>query len=485
MAGFEQGIMSSIPQHYMDGSVCVLGMGYVGLTLGAALADVGFRVFGVEIRDDVVSRLEAGEPHFYEPGLADQLGRLVRRGDVTFTRHIPDGCNARVYIITVGTPLGPDGRSRLDMVDSVSREVAVHLRDGDMVILRSTVKLGTTRDVVQPILDATGVDYDLAFCPERTLEGRALVELRQLPQIIGGVSLRSSVRAAQFFQFLTPTVLRVADAETAEMIKLVDNTQRDVNFAFANEVARMCDAAGVQAIEVINAGKLGYPRTDVALPGPVGGPCLEKDPHILAESMIERGITPDITLAARRTNERQPAEVADYLVALAAELDGFPERPVITVLGIAFKGRPATDDLRGTMARPVLAELRSRFPDARFRGFDPIVQLAMVREFGLEPCDSLEQAFAGSNICVIMNNHPAFAAMPVETLADSLARPGVVYDFWNCYAGKTLRLPPGTSYVALGGHGRVVSGEESDPRTCGSHAPGLTPAPASRAGSSR
>jgi UDP-N-acetyl-D-mannosaminuronic acid dehydrogenase len=453
----------------MDRRVCVLGMGYVGLTLAVTLADVGFDVTGVEVRDDVVTRLQAGDAHFFEPGLADQLERLVAGGGLRVERTIPPDCTARVYIVTVGTPLGADRRARLDMVESVSREVAARLRDGDLVILRSTVKLGTTRDVVRPILDATGADFDLAFCPERTLEGQALSELRQLPQIIGGVSLRSSVRAAQLFQFLTPTVVRVADAETAELIKLVDNTQRDVNFAFANEVARMCDAAGVRAMDVISAGNLGYPRTNLPLPGPVGGPCLEKDPHILAEGLMDRGIIPEITLAARRTNEGQPAEAADFIARFTAGMPGFPERPVITLMGLAFKGRPATDDLRGTMARPVLEQLRLRFPGGRFRGYDPVVAPQQVQDFGLESCASPAAAFRDAHVVVIMNNHPHFSAMPVERLADELAKPGLVYDFWNSYGSKVLHLPPGTAYVALGSHSRPSLGR--------SHARVSQPAP--------
>src|SRR4051812_4147538 len=262
---------------FKDRSVCVLGLGYVGLTLGVAMADVGFDVYGVEIRDMVLDKLAEGEPHFYEPGLQQKLGRAMKAGRFKFGKHIPQEFRGSVFIITVGTPLGKDGKTRVEIVEGVSREVASHLKDGDLVIMRSTVKLGVTRQLVAPILDSAGVKYDLAFCPERTLEGHALVELRQLPQIVGGFSDSATVRASQIFQFLTPTVVRVSDLETAEMIKLIDNAQRDVAFAYANEVAQSCDAIGISAAEVIRAGKLSYPRTNLPMPGPVGGPCLEKD----------------------------------------------------------------------------------------------------------------------------------------------------------------------------------------------------------------
>ncbi|MEZ5618798.1 MAG: nucleotide sugar dehydrogenase [Rhodocyclaceae bacterium] len=442
--------------NFKDRQVCVLGLGYVGLTLAVAMADVGFRVLGVEIRDTVIKGLEQGRAHFHEPGLEGRLRRVIRTGHFRCTPAIPETWDGTVFIITVGTPLGVDGRSRLDMVENVSREVGSHLKDGDLVVMRSTVKLGTTRRIVAPILDAAKCRYDLAFCPERTLEGKALTELRQLPQIVGGTTVAAAVRASQLFQFITPTVVRVSDVETAEMIKLIDNAQRDVAFAYANEVARACDAVGISAAEVIQAGKLGYPRTNLPMPGPVGGPCLEKDPHILAEGLRELGVEPEVTMAARHLNERQPAEVVAHLRRVTARLPGFPDRPVIVLMGIAFKGQPATDDLRGTMAKPVLEEVRRAFPHAVLRGYDAVVSEVDINKFGLVPATTLEAALEGANLALILNNHPVFSAMPIDQLAERMGRPGLIYDFWNCFKASDLHLPEDTGYMALGSHGKAV-----------------------------
>jgi UDP-N-acetyl-D-mannosaminuronic acid dehydrogenase len=438
---------------FPDQHVCILGLGYVGLTLAVAMAGVGFKVLGVEIRDDVLAILNNGEAHFHEPGLQERLRRVIQSGHLQCAKRIPEDWPGSVFIITVGTPLNANGRSRLDMVESVGTEVANRMRDGALIIMRSTVKLGTTRKIVTPLLSASGKQFDLAFCPERTLEGKALVELRQLPQIVGGMSSRAAVRASQLFQFITPTVVRVSSVETAEMIKLIDNAQRDVAFAYANEVARACDAIGVSAAEVIQAGKLGYPRTNLPMPGPVGGPCLEKDPHILAEGLRELGVEPEITMAARRTNENQPADVVNHLRRITSSLNGFPAKPVITLMGIAFKGQPATDDLRGTMAKPVLLRLREAFPNAEFRGYDPVVSHADTRGFGLAPVAALEQAFADSSLIVILNNHPVFSAMPIDDLATGMKKPGIIYDFWNCFKTADLQPPQGVAYIALGSHG--------------------------------
>ncbi len=445
-----------VPENYKDRSVCIVGLGFVGVTLGAVMADCGFYVSGIEIRDEVIEMLKKGEPHFHEPGLADLLRRVIKQGRFNVSKHIPNDISARVYFITVGTPLGKDGRVRTDMIENVTREVAQHLQDGDMVILRSTVKLGLTRELVLPILEKSGKHFDLAFCPERTVEGYAMSELRQLPQIVGGLNLHSSIRAAQLFQFITPSVVQVSDLETAEMIKLVDNSHRDVYLAYGNEVARMCDAMGISATEVIQMGRLGYPRTNVYMPGPVGGPCLEKDPHILAEGLEEFGVVPEISQAARLVNERQPSEVASFLAKTLKRLAGFPKNPIISLLGIAFKGRPETDDLRGTMARPIFHEIKKQFPDAEFRGFDPVVSRKAIQEFGLEPCEKLEDAFQESHLVLILNNHLLFSKMNLEGLALNLARPALIYDFWSNFSGREISMPDKVSYMALGSHGRAV-----------------------------
>lgn len=448
--------MTQFRGNFRDCEICIIGLGYVGLTLATVMAGSGFHVTGIEIRPDVLELLREGKSHFFEPGLEGRLKQAIRDGRISFFSEIPPGCRATVFIITVGTPLGPDGKSRMDSIGAVTDQVARVLKPDDLVVLRSTVKQGTTRKVVLPRLQAAGVQFDLAFCPERTLEGKALIELRQLPQIVGGLNLKSTIRASQVFQFLTPTVVRVSDVETAEFIKLIDNANRDIMFAYANEVARGCDVLGISAAEVIQAGKLGYPRTNLPMPGLVGGPCLEKDPYILAEGLEELGVIPEITLAARHINERQPIEVASYLSDLLNGKADFPAEPVVALMGLAFKGQPATDDLRGTLARPFLSALRQHFPNAKFRGYDAMVARGEICKLGLTPCSSIEEVVTDANLVVILNNHPAFVAMPIEILSGTLARPGLIYDFWNIFSADELSLAQGVGYVALGSHGRGI-----------------------------
>ncbi len=441
-----------VPLDFPDRNICILGLGFVGVTLATVMAEVGFQVTGVEIREDVVHKLKSGNAHFFEPGLSTQLKKVIESKQLQVFSKIPKDCQATVFIITVGTPLDENQKINLTSIHNITRDIAERLKNGDLVILRSTVKLGTTRLVVKERLKETKKSFEIAFCPERTVEGQAMSELRYLPQVIGAESLTASIRAGHIFQFLTPTVLRVSDIETAEMIKLIDNTKRDVIFGFSNEVARLCDAASLSAEEVISVGRFGYSRTDLPSPGPVGGPCLSKDSYILAESMREYGVVPEITLAARKVNEQQAHEVIRFLKNLVKKSPKFPEALKISLLGIAFKGRPATDDIRGTTAKPIFEELKRAFPKAEFFGFDPVVGPEEIRGFGLQPKTDAREAILQSHVALILNNHPFFSSLPLEKWSKEMGGPGIIYDFWNHFSRHQLSLPEQIRYIALGSH---------------------------------
>lgn len=441
----------SLPKNFADRNVCVIGLGYVGLTLAVAMADSGFQVHGVELRQEVLDGLASGEPHFWEPRLEEKLARVKEKGTFTFGKSLSPEIPATVYIITVGTPLDKEGNARLDMAHAAANEVVNHMDDGALIILRSTVKLGTTRNVVKPILEASGKDYQIAFCPERTLEGRALIELHELPQVIGADDADTRWRCQQLFSVMTPTTVALSTLETAELVKLTDNTYRDLTFGFANEIAKLCGHAGISAREVIGAGKLGYARTNVALPGPVGGPCLEKDPHILVESAKQWGVEMPVTAAGRRTNEEQPADIAKLLRLRTERMDGFSKAPRIALLGLAFKGVPATDDLRGTMAKPIHEALAAAFPSAKFVGYDPVASQDDVRVFfGFDTAGSLQEAVAGADVVMILNNHPSFRAMDLAAIAGDMNNPGIVYDLWNMHDDLRDAMPDNMVAIALG-----------------------------------
>jgi UDP-N-acetyl-D-mannosaminuronic acid dehydrogenase len=436
--------------------VGIVGLGYVGLTLATVLAEAGSTVLGIERRSELVEMTNNGIPHFSENGLPEALSAVTKSGRLVAAERFPENSTCDTYIITVGTPLSSDGAVRVDMIQAAAADVAENMRDGALVILRSTVKIETTRDVVGPILAATGKRFDMAMCPERTLEGKALQELRELPQIVGADTQAVADRAAAVFRRFTPSIVQVSSLEAAEIVKLVGNTYRDLRFGFANEVARLCDAFGVSSHEVISAGNLGYERTNVPLPGLVGGPCLEKDPHILMQSASTRGISLEITSAGRLVNERQPAETVTR-ISNAIERRDLDSPLQIRILGLAFKGVPATNDLRGSMSVKVLDALKKAHPDAEFGVYDPVIAPDdLASAFRDEHVYTrLGDAISGASVVIIGNNHPALGRISPRTISEFILPNGFVFDYWNHFS----HLPAselGDSYFAVGSSGSIV-----------------------------
>lgn len=434
----------------VDEKIAVVGLGYVGLTFGTVLAEAGFQIVGVEKRSEVVELTNDGKPHFSETGLEDALRRVVRSGSLKAVPQFDPDDQCSCYVITVGTPLGEDGQIRLDMIEAASRQVAENMPDGALVILRSTVKIGTARNVVAPVLKSSGKRFDIAMCPERTLEGKALQELRHLPQIVGADDQTVLDRASAIFRRLTNSIVQVSSLEAAEIVKLVDNTYRDVQFAFANEVARLCEAFDVNAHEVIESGKLGYERTNVPLPGLVGGPCLEKDPHILVQSANGVGMDLIMTRAGRKINENQPGETMEFIVSQMAQRK-MAAGVRVALLGMAFKGVPETDDLRGSMSLRVLQALRRMRPDADVWAFDPVIdaELLSTRFDDVSCATQLEEAVQGASVVIIANNHPALAEHPPAALCEMMAERGFIYDYWNHFSNLSA-AELGDSYFAVG-----------------------------------
>jgi len=430
--------------------VCIVGMGYVGLTLAVVMAECGFDVLGVEINPETVERLRKGKAHFYELGLQSRLARQVKLGNLVF--ETPEAAQVakecRVFILTVGTPLNDQGNPRMDMVERATNYVKDVMPEDSLIILRSTVRLGTSRNVVQPILKSSGKVFKQAYCPERTIEGKALEELRSLPQIVGGMDEESTWRAARLFQRLTPTTVRVSGLETAEVIKLLDNSFRDLFFAFGNEVAMLCDAAGLDGIEVIKAANTGYERTNIAKPGFVGGPCLEKDPHILQHSLCDFDFTPQLIHHGRKLNEELPVVVSKSILEWTSK-HNVPADMKLTICGLAFKGRPETDDLRGTPAKLIIKAVQDAFPKAKIYGQDFAVKDEDIRTLGIEPA-SAEQAFDGSSVVIIANNHLGYSRLDYEGLSSTMRKQALIFDCWDCISADGQDFSDGVTYLRFG-----------------------------------
>ena len=434
----------------MDFDVGIVGLGYVGLTLGTAIAKSGLKVLGVEKNKEIVSIVNSGKSHFAELGLEQIIKEQIDNGNLIAKNKFDPTDRCKYFIITVGTPLDLSGKPRLDMIKSAVSEIVNQINEGAVVIVRSTVEVGTTRNCIDLELKKTNKKYYLAMCPERTLEGNAIKELNTLPQIIGSDDLDTFDKVSKLFRKLTNSIIYVNSYEAAEIIKLVDNTYRDVQFGFANEVARMCDAVGVNAIEVIEAGKQNYPRTNVALPGLVGGPCLEKDPHIFNHSAKKYGIDLEITKAARFVNENHPKELVSKIVERSCKSKSIDKLKIV-FLGMAFKGKPLTDDLRGSMATFVLKEFKRILPNSSMGIYDPVVSEQKLKSHypGCLIYENISDAVNKADVAMITNNNEIFSNQNLNQLISLLSPNGFIFDFWNNFS-KDPTAVNNEKYLSLG-----------------------------------
>jgi len=426
--------------------VCVVGTGHIGLPLAAVLAEAGFEVLGYDTNDDFVSRVNTtGIADFREDGLDQLLARHLHRR-LTLTSTPPVGQD--VYIITVGTPLeAGQPRPNLDRIRVAVQRLAVGFGPDPLVILRSTVSIGTTRNVVLPEIQRHTPQFGLAFCPERTIEGKAIPEMRSLPQIVGGYDEASAERAEAIFRQITPKIVRVSSLEAAEMIKLINNTYRDLTFAFANEVALIAERMGLSAAEMIHAANVEYPRSNVAQPGFVGGPCLEKDALILIDSLRKMDFKPRVIEEARKINQALPDHVAGRVLQELRSIRRSTMRAKILVTGFAFKGRPATEDVRGSAAIPLMQRLQAARVDVW--GHDFVTPEKVIADLGARTC-SLEEGFDQADGVVIMNNHPGYLSAGIPELARRLRTPALFFDSWGIFAPAQLGGVAGLRYAALG-----------------------------------
>ncbi|GAB4195215.1 MAG: UDP-N-acetyl-D-mannosamine dehydrogenase [Roseiflexaceae bacterium] len=426
--------------------VAVIGLGYVGLTLAIALATQGVRIVGYDSNPAVAVQLGQQQLAFTEPHLLEGLRETFGTTFAPLTA--PPAPLPPIVVICVGTPLRvgsivPD----LTYLDAAVDSIRPHLRPETLLVIRSTVSVGTSRAIARRLEQELGFAPQVAFCPERTIQGKALEELRSLPQIVGGLTPEAAQRAGELFGLLTPRVTTVSSLEAAETIKLICNAHTDLLYGFGNEVALIAEHLGLDATELIRSANLDYPRPDLALPGFVGGSCLIKDPYLLIHSLEPYGHVPRLVQTARAHNEAMPGHVGRQVLAALRALPIDLASAKVCVAGFVYKGYPTTDDLRGGPTGPILEALRGEV--GLIAGQDFAVNLERLRGFGVEPM-ALEQAITGASAVLVLNNHPQYRSYTLRELTTRMQHPGVFYDAWGLFAEQEPTCHPQVRYMRLG-----------------------------------
>jgi UDP-N-acetyl-D-mannosaminuronic acid dehydrogenase len=412
--------------------VCMLGLGYIGLPTACTLAAQGVRVVGVDINPYVIQTLRNGELHIHEPGLRELVQKALGSGKLTVSQ-TPEPADA--FIIAVPTPFYEDEQGdyqgmkyrKADMfaVTSASEAIVPWLSPGNLVIMESTSPPRTTVDLVRPILERSGlragVDFHLAYSPERAFPGQILRELIENARVIGGVTPASAEAGRDLYAIFVRGEIVLTDATTAEMVKLMENTYRDINIAIANEFSRLAEQFGVDVWQAISFANR-HPRVKILNPGPgVGGHCISVDPWFFVEAAPELA---RLIHTARMVNDGQPHHTAALVAqALGGELQGRQ----IAALGLAFKAD--VDDLRESPAIEV-AQLLAK-AGARVRAYEPYKPEEQVA--GIECMPSLEAALDDAEAIVLLVQHSEFAKLdPVKVSRMTAAR--IVIDTrgqWN------------------------------------------------------
>ncbi len=440
----------------MRSGIAIVGFGYIGTVIGAVLADRGWPVTGIDVRQNVVDEINLGKTSVPEPGLDELVANSVRMGRLRATSDFGALADNDFVIVTVGTPLGPDYEPIVDDITAAARAVGQQLRKGHLIILKSTVPPDTTENLVRPILEEAsglraGVDFGLAFCPERIAEGQAIHELTSIPVVVGAVDERSARACATLWRHaLGVDSVIVDNPRTAEMVKLADNLWVDLNVALANELAKLCDQLDMDALQVIEAAntmpKGGGPVNILRPSMGVGGYCLTKDPWFLNHLGQSVGLDLAIPRTSRTVNDTMPAYTYGLLTKLLAEQGKTIENSKIAVLGIAFKNN--TGDCRLTPTKYVVAMLEES--GCQLSIHDPWVpdeEAHAVTSIPLTP--DIESAVKDADALMVLAGHREFHQIPLTRLADLTTAGCVFLDGRNSFDPAAVRAA-GFVYKGVG-----------------------------------
>jgi len=433
-----------------DRTIAVYGMGFVGLTLAATFASCNLKVIGIDNNLKVIKNLTKGIPSFFENGLDSLLNSLLLNKKIKFTSN--PNISADVHIVSVGTPIGKNNKPSEEFLIEVTKTISSKIKQGDLVIYRSTVPVGTTRNSLIPILEESGLvaglDFFVSFAPERTVEGNALKELRNLPQIIGALEEKSMKYTEQIFSKITNFIIGAQSIEEAEMVKLINNTFRDLVFAFSNEVSYICDELNINAFRLIEIANEGYPRNPIPSPSPgVGGLCLSKDPYLYSSPKADIKYDPILGKSSRAINKYGPEYVLKKMKVFANKKNLDFSSVKIFLIGLAFKGNPETSDIRDSMAMRLIELLPIR-KNVFIK--DSVVSSSIIDEIGCNPVEDFETGIVDANFILIMNNHPLNKKLNIFQSLTKASDSCMFFDGWNLFNQSDIEGVKNMTYSTMG-----------------------------------
>jgi UDP-N-acetyl-D-mannosaminuronic acid dehydrogenase len=438
--------------------ICVIGLGYIGLPTASTFAAHGVNVLGVDINTHIIETLSKGDIHIHEPGLKEAVKQAIQSGNFNAATQ-PEEADA--FIIAVPTPFkenefGEYNGAKYKLADmraviSAAESIVPFLRNGNLVVLESTSPPRTTTDLIAPILERSslkaGSDFHLAYSPERVLPGQIMRELIENARVIGGMTPASAKAGRDLYATFVKGQIVETDATTAEMVKLMENTYRDVNIAIANEFSRLADKFGVDVWEAISIASL-HPRVKILSPGPgVGGHCISVDPWFFVEAAPE--LTP-LIYHSRQVNDAQPHFVVELIKRALGDL----KDKKIAALGLAYK--PDVDDLRESPANEVVHLLQHQ--GAQVKAYEPFNPKANLP--GIDMAASFEDAVKDADAIVLLVKHTEFVNLNPEEIAKK-TNARIAIDTVNGWNGESWKKS-GFQLFRLGDNKSKIQNQKSE-----------------------
>lgn len=381
---------------------------------------------GVDNNEDIVEALSKSHISSEEPGIQELISEMVEIGRLEATTDIAKAIKStEIVIICVQTPLNNATDPNLSYLQKACRNVAKSLSQGKLVIVESTVPPETTRKVVAPMLEKKsklkcGEDFWLVHCPERIAPSKAIKELTENPRIVGGFDTESAKIAAELLSNVTKGAILITDCTTAEVAKLAENTFRDVNIAFANELALICEHIDTDAMEAIKIANT-HPRVNIHNPGcGVGGPCLTKDPYLLLHAVKKKDFSSKIISSSRKVNDDMPEHAVHSLLKALKKTGKNVKKLEIAVLGIAYKGQ--VDDATNSPAKPIVNKLIDL--GASVVVYDPYCK----ETFGAKKASSIVAAVKGKDCVLIEADHEIFKNLNLKELKSVMRENPIIVD---------------------------------------------------------
>ncbi|TET90971.1 MAG: nucleotide sugar dehydrogenase [Methanomassiliicoccales archaeon] len=426
--------------------VVVVGLGYVGIPVACGFANAGFEAVGIDVIQSKIDMINKGESPVKgkEPGLDELLKKVHRAGRLKATDDYSVCKGAYAILIMVETPVDKDNLPRYKALKSAVSSVGENLTKGTIVVIESTIAPRTTTDIVQPILEKNsglkaGEDFYLAHCPERVAVGVLLKNLKELDRIIGGINEESAKKAKELYKKIVKGKLYLTDSLTAEVVKTAENTYRDTQIAFANELAYLCEELGIDAFEVqklVNTS----PGRQMLLPGAgVGGHCVPKDPWLLLHGSGET-FKPKIIPTSREINDSMPHHMIDLAEEALTQSKVKSKGAKIAVMGYAFI--EDSDDVRNTPALPIIEHFAKS--GAEVIVHDPYVKGAE----GIELTGNLNDALVGADCAIFVTGHSRYKSLKLKNLVQKMRTP-IIIDGRNLFDRKKC-IKEGFVYKGIG-----------------------------------